>query len=718
MLVGALLVPSAAFGHAELVSSDPLPNASLVTAPGSLAISFSEPIDPERVSVEVLDVQLRPQAGLGTVLVDSAGTGISVDLPTLVPDVYTVRYSVVSTLDGHATTGFFAFVVDPTGAQAPPTAPSESSSPSADAWAIGARWLALLASLVALGSLIAWWNVGRARRMGPPWRIVGLAAVIGSVALASYLVLSARTIPSGIGDTGFVFDPLAPFGWTAFAIAMRVALLGTLVAGVAALVLAWRPPSSGGWAVGGVAGLLGIGMAGMSAAGHAASLGGPINVALDWLHLVAAAAWLGALPALFWLARQARLPVRELLRRHGRIALVAAPLVVLTGVANSPLVLGSARGLVGSEYGNLLVAKAALASIAIGVGAANHLLLRGRGRGHATRLVATEVAVAVVAVMAASAMVTMQPASARQDVVVGPAIQPAHFFGQAGPAAVHASVSVPATGIQTYQVTIRDAATGGPRDDVQRVFMAFDPPPGSGLHRNRVTLEPSEFDGLYTASGAATPVVGEWSIGIIVRREGAEDESVSFGMAVQEPSPPVVAPPPDTGIGVPGPLALLWAWLPPGLIGWTPALLALTAVLVLGRRRWAPQVRLPLAGVAVVLFLAVGSRSLVDAANRPTAEELAPYTGGAPGDPAAGRPVYLANCAACHGTDGQGDGPLTTAVRPGPFAERIPHLSDAELSYAIVNGVAGVPMPAFAASLTERERQDLVSYLRQRFGGP
>ena len=144
-------------------------------------------------------------------------------------------------------------------------------------------------------------------------------------------------------------------------------------------------------------GSLGISLAGMSFAGHASALGGPLNAAIDWLHLVAAAAWLGGVLAVYTLATRVRnvgASIRsvsaEMLRRHGRLALVAAPLVVLTGPANSPLVLGTSRELVASSYGNLLLVKAALASLALAIGAMNHVLLRGRGRGHLATLVGAE----------------------------------------------------------------------------------------------------------------------------------------------------------------------------------------------------------------------------------------------------------------------------------------------------------------------------------------
>ncbi len=329
----------------------------------------------------------------------------------------------------------------------------------------------------------------------------------------------------------------------------------------------------------------------MSFAGHASALGGPLNAAIDWLHLVAAAAWLGGLLAVYTLATRVRKvggSVRsvaaEMLRRHGRLALVAAPLVVLTGLANSPLVLGTSRELVASSYGNLLLVKAALASLALAIGAMNHLLLRGRGRGHLATLVGAELLIAAVAVMAGATMVTIQPSATRQPELTGPSVHPAHFFGEAGPSSVHASVSVPAPGRQSYQVTILDLADGTPRPDVQKVFLTFTPPAESGLPEERVELEPGEIGGLYAISGAYTPVVGEWGLAVTVRRSGALDESVAFAMAVTEPSPAVIGPPPDTGIGVPAPLAVLWQVLPAGLAGWIPGLIAIAAFVLVGIR--------------------------------------------------------------------------------------------------------------------------------------
>jgi mono/diheme cytochrome c family protein len=152
----------------------------------------------------------------------------------------------------------------------------------------------------------------------------------------------------------------------------------------------------------------------------------------------------------------------------------------------------------------------------------------------------------------------------------------------------------------------------------------------------------------------------------------------------------------------------------------------LTVAIALGllaRRR--PARALAVSHVAVVALavavgLAAGSRALVHASNEvPAAESAKPN----PIEPderslSVGESYYLANCAACHGTEGNGDGP--TAQRLGwallPLSGALPQLSDGAINYRIAVGTVGSGMPGFASTLAERDRWDLVNFLRDRFG--
>jgi copper transport protein len=741
-----LLRPMATLAHAELASSDPAANATLPESPERLSLTFTEPIDLASARVALLDERQAALAGVGPISLDDAGITATVPLPELVPGTYTVSYQVTSATDGHVTAGLFAFLVDPTGTQPPPSLPTEATSPSSGPEVVAARWIALAGALALFGIALFWVVSARPAlratsngRLSAPWGTLALAAAGAGGGLVTYLSLSARPIVAAgahLGHgTGFPLDFAAPFGSTPFANAMRVALVGAGAAFVTAVALHFagdearragvsRPPSPGErrWLVV-VMALAALSLAGSALAGHAASLGGPLFAALDLVHLLAVAAWIGTLPGLLLLAVRARDVVGDALRRHSRVAMVAAPVVVLTGLANSPLVLGSApRELVASGYGNLLIGKAFLFSVAGGIGAVNFFLTRSHGFRRALPLVGAELAIGALAVVAAAGLATGQPAATRASVLTTSAIGTEHLYGTAGESSVHVAVNLPTPGNARYQVAVADATTGADRSDVQRAFLSFTPPAGSGLPSQRVQLNPTDQPWLWTTKGAYTPVIGTWRVEVTVRRLGLRDESTSFDLPIVLPLPPQHVPPTDTGVGVPLPLAGLWAILPAGLPGWgVPlTLLALAAALLLLDRRerslvWT-RLRVGVVLLAIVAGIGVASRAAVQAANQPPAEAAAmPNPQPVTGDSVLrGHNLYLANCATCHGGAGEGDGPTADGwLPPLPgLGSVVPELTDGTLAYRVAVGTAGTRMPAFASTLSENDRWDLVNYLR------
>jgi copper transport protein len=745
LAMGALL-PARVAAHAELISSTPAANAVLPEAPTELTLVFSEAIDAPSATVTLLDTRQRPIPGVGAVTVDAAGTTATVTLPTLPPGTYTVSYQVTSAVDGHVGSGIFAFGIDPTGLAPPPNVDSSSTSLSSGWDVIAARWLALAAALALAGMVIFWLFSARPAlsasgtpEVAAPWGPIGIAAAATLLGLAVYLTLAARPIIAsgghlGHGDT-FPLDFAGPFGWTPFAISMRVALLGALAAfGLAAShwiahnearrrQQAAPLAADRRWlSVMLVAAAITLG--GMSFAGHAAAES-PLLGAVDLVHLLGVATWVGTLVGLFLLVRRARPAVPEALRRHSRVAIVAAPVVVLTGLANSPLLLGSPRELVASTYGNLLLSKAVLFCVAVGIGAMNYFLVRSGRARRALPLIGIELAVGTLAVLAAAGLVSGQPSANRQAAPAQAAVGTLHLYGEAGQSSVHAAIDLPSPGNQRYQVGVADIDTGQPRDDVQRVIMQFIPPADSGLTEERVTLNEGSDPGLWGTTGAYTPVIGDWQVEVIVRRLGLRDESTRFDVPIAEPRPPESVPPPDTGVGVASIVSTIWSWLPAGLGSWllVVALLAVAVGLGLLARRKPTRAlalaRVAAVAVAVAIGLAAGSRALVQAANQVPASASAQPNPVTPDERSLqiGESYYLANCAACHGTDGNGQGP--TAQRLGwrltPLDQAVPLLSDGALNYRIAVGTVGTGMPGFAGTLAERDRWDLVNYLRQRF---
>jgi len=79
-------------------------------------------------------------------------------------------------------------------------------------------------------------------------------------------------------------------------------------------------------------------------------------------------------------------------------------------------------------------------------------------------------------------------------------------------------------------------------------------------------------------------------------------------------------------------------------------------------------------------------------------------TEGLTGDPAAGANVYAANCASCHGVNGEGG---TGPALAGEAEET------AELEDIILNGEGEMP----AIPLEDQELADVIAYLQETFGG-
>jgi mono/diheme cytochrome c family protein len=85
---------------------------------------------------------------------------------------------------------------------------------------------------------------------------------------------------------------------------------------------------------------------------------------------------------------------------------------------------------------------------------------------------------------------------------------------------------------------------------------------------------------------------------------------------------------------------------------------------------------------------------------------------------AAGNALYRANCAACHGDLGEGDGPAAAGMSPPPanlrWSMARPVAGDGYLMWTISEGGGqlGTAMPAFKDALTETDRWKLIRFLR------
>ena len=92
-------------------------------------------------------------------------------------------------------------------------------------------------------------------------------------------------------------------------------------------------------------------------------------------------------------------------------------------------------------------------------------------------------------------------------------------------------------------------------------------------------------------------------------------------------------------------------------------------------------------------------------------------------DTTLGKAVYVRWCAGCHGESGAGDGPAARYMLPRPrdftgavfkirttASGQLP--TDADILRAVDQGLAGTAMPEWKTRLTDRQRRDLIAYIK------
>ena len=144
--VAMVAFASAASAHGVLEGSSPSANASLAAPPPQLVLRFSEPVVPTLSTAAVLDRDGRVVSGRSAVA--EGGRTIAVSVLTLNPGVYTVKWHVLSAVDGHTTSGFYVFAVGesvPVG-----TAFTRAAPPSTPL--VAARWVGFVAAMLVAGA--------------------------------------------------------------------------------------------------------------------------------------------------------------------------------------------------------------------------------------------------------------------------------------------------------------------------------------------------------------------------------------------------------------------------------------------------------------------------------------------------------------------------------------------------------------------------------------
>ncbi len=355
-VVSALLlgVRAVAYAHATLVSAEPAAGSHLENSPAQVRLVFSE-------ALEISMAQVSLVATDGTsVRLTTRGDPHDVNalialVPPLSPGSYRVVWRVVSD-DGHPVNGTYEFAVGATRASGPVPAPRAPADPGWGPSLLGAPISPAILRGTALFALLAF--VGLLGFMAIPSSVaeqlaqprVSIAQWLGTAALALLVCSSVAWILN--------VTPDHTLGWDSALKALKTAEGNSHWARILMTFLAWRTFRNSGrvrWSLPFAVSAIVI----SAASGHAAAISPWLASPAKAIHLLATAAWLGGL---VWFVaggpRDAATMMREV-RRLSSVALVAALLVLISGVAQALIFLPALADLLRSAYGAVILAKVA-----------------------------------------------------------------------------------------------------------------------------------------------------------------------------------------------------------------------------------------------------------------------------------------------------------------------------------------------------------------------
>ncbi|MFY1584672.1 copper resistance protein CopC [Micromonospora sp. WMMD734] len=414
-LLSVPLTPATpAAAHAALVATSPVRDAVIGTPPWEVVLVFSESVSPVVGRVQVLGPDGR-RVTAGEPVADGATLRIPVRVSNRPLGTYLVSYRVISA-DSHPVAGSFAYSAGAPSAT-PPEPVSVDERPSGG-WTPAARYVGYLGLVLAVGPTL----LGAARW---PRRRRRAVTTTGYVGLALVAVGTAGTWVAQAADmVGVPVGGLTRGDLTAVAgsdvgpvLGARLALAG-IAAGLLSAVAGGRAGRGRRTA------LAVVGLAGLVTwplAGHpVASPLPPVSILADLVHLAGMSVWLGGLVtlAVFVLPGTHRRVLGRILPAWSRWATVAVGWLVASGVGQAAIELGRPGALVGTTYGRLLCAKAALLAAVLGVAAWQRRMVRdGRAAdrpGRVARAAGVELAATAV-VLALTAVLVQTPPGRTAD---------------------------------------------------------------------------------------------------------------------------------------------------------------------------------------------------------------------------------------------------------------------------------------------------------------
>jgi copper transport protein len=516
----AVLAPAeAASAHAGLDATVPSANAVLESGPPDIELDFNEGVDSKLADVELYgqDAKLIP-TGAPESLTDD--TVVQVSVPTIGDGVYVVVWRVPSA-DGHVVDGVFSFQVGvqsgvDVGALIDKVSGNAAANSTVGRLDTASRLLALIGLIVVIGGgLLAVQAADSASNRMLLW-LAWAFLLVGT--LGSFGLYGAKVV------AGTTSDAINPSVWskvagshTATVLLVRAVLV--LAVGVLLLTLARRTAAV--WRGAAVVLALAVVFT-YSDVGHAyAQHPAPLWIGIDALHLAAISLWIGGLlmfafGSTTWLSD----PDSEaIVRRFSATAMVAVPVIVATGVAQTLKLAGNLDDLTSTSWGRTLLVKVAVVTVLVAIGGVSQWLLRNDGPPAIKRNVLVEALIGIAVIGLAAALVALPPQSVAaskvftttltsEGVIADLTVTPGHV----GQNEVHLVITPPGGSVDPVIST-----------NVQATFAS-----GVPVVATLQSIGPNHYTGTITLSSP-----GAWNLQILV--EPTQGKTVLLSSAVPIP---------------------------------------------------------------------------------------------------------------------------------------------------------------------------------------
>ena len=581
MILALLLASAVVKAHGYVVRAIPADRSTLERPPTRLQYWFSEDLEP-RFS----EIKLRDQSGgvIASGAVDEANHALlTLRVPAGLPDgAYIVELRPAFASDGHVIAESRVFFVGDEVGGVAGSAADDRAIPLEALWRAGlnlANFLFFGASLLYRAVLLPAWGNLQKPRAALPARVMRMLrnCLIAGVMLAALFNLVALLQQSMVFFNTDATQVMQQNLWSVVLIGSRFGDVWTLrmvlllFGGVLLFVAEYYRPlmpqlSAGIWRGMPWLGALFIGLTMVTSHAAGSTLMPWLAIAVDWLHALAAAFWLGGALALTLLLGPALKPlddergraaIRAVMGRFSRIITPLVALMIVSGVYNAMNFFITPADLA-TSYGRTLGLKLLMIAPVLLIGGWQHVALRPQllarlqsvlailprrllagmeraaATGAALRLEAILMLALLVAVAWLSATPVPEPKSQRKD------LETPQITQTLGDFTVTSAIIPGGPGVNTYDVVVRRGAAPATDLNVHLQLVNAE----RGIRSAWQSAEQVDA-GLYVAAGDDIEAAGEWWSLLDIKDESGAVTRVAAAWEIRESAAVIQSRPPN-----------------------------------------------------------------------------------------------------------------------------------------------------------------------------